>query len=213
MVGFDISYDSIRRAGMVENHPWYNCIHIQRIIPHTSCLGASLFSNWRTSKHLSSVVAGDHYFITVTHKSFRYKCGYEWEIKSKYGLIDKEMTRSWQEAKHELIHIDSCVLRSLYINWLVLKYCCQFQRNLYLDNIPRSYQNICEMTAVADEVVAPLQLLKRSSEEIFGDLDPNDLKNQALQSLLEVCIIFALLRVESGWDGTIIMCGFLKIGQ
>ena len=26
MVGFDISYGFIRRAGMVENHPWYNCL-------------------------------------------------------------------------------------------------------------------------------------------------------------------------------------------
>ena len=24
MVGFDISYGFIRRAGMIKNHPWYN---------------------------------------------------------------------------------------------------------------------------------------------------------------------------------------------
>ena len=53
MVGFDISYAFIRRAGMVENHPWYNFPQCASIV-----LGRPRWLSYTYGMGCSSTVCG-----------------------------------------------------------------------------------------------------------------------------------------------------------
>lgn len=58
------------------------------------------------------------------------------------------------------------------------------QRTLFLDNIPRTWDNVSGMRSAATKLVEPLRLVKKINDDIFEGLDPYALKGQAEMAML-----------------------------
>jgi hypothetical protein len=64
--------------------------------------------------------------------------------------------------------------------------CICVKRNAYLDELAQSPAFVSAVRAAASEVVEPLKALTRLSSEVFGDLNPNELRDNAEDIVLEV---------------------------
>lgn len=64
------------------------------------------------------------------------------------------------------------------------------QRDEYLDCLARSPAHSTEIRHAASDLVEPLRALTSLSQEVFGDLNPEELKDEAEDMMLTVRFCF-----------------------